>query len=295
VTATDTPPRPTPTCEPLVTLPSDASSSTERVRVELTVRPGEAEIAAARLWAAGAIGVWERPDGLTAWFTRPDPAVPAGSTITPEPDRDWQAEWKATIAPVSAGRFTIVPTWLVADHRAGSEEVTLVLDPAGAFGSGHHATTTLCLEALDDLDRAGRLAGRRVADVGCGTGILAIAAAKLGAQVDAVDIDPDAVPVARENATRNGVTLDPRVGSVEALDGRADIVVANLLTDVLVHLARELVAACTDRLVVSGIAAERAEVVVDALEAAGARLVDRRDRDGWTRLIAAVDHRQVDR
>jgi ribosomal protein L11 methyltransferase len=272
-----------------VTLPADDSISTDRVRVELTVRPSEVELVSTRLWAAGAIGVWERPEGLTAWFTRPDPDVPAGSTIMPEPDRDWQAEWKATIAPVSAGRFTIVPTWLADEHSAGPDEVTLVLDPAGAFGSGHHATTTLCLEALDDLDRDGALAGRRVADVGCGTGILAIAAAKLGARVDAVDIDADAVAVAHDNAARNDVTLDPRTGSVEALDGRSEVVVANLLTDVLVALAPALVAACTDRLITSGIAAERAEVVATALSDAGATVVDRQDRDGWSRLIAVVD------
>jgi ribosomal protein L11 methyltransferase len=176
-----------------------------------------------------------------------------------------------------------VPSWLVAAHTPAPGELTLVLDPGQAFGTGHHATTTLCLEALEGLD----LAGASVADVGCGTGVLAIAAARRGAHpVVAVDIDPDAIVVTRANAARNDAEVEARAGSVEVLPGPVDVVVANLMTDTLVSLAADLVAATRRTLVVSGIAAERQEVVVAALAAAGAHVVAAGQRDGWAALTA---------
>lgn len=270
-------------------------------RVEVATRPDRAELVAAHLWAAGAIGVQQTGDGVIAWF--PGTELPAGLQpgseasppvpefapealrVAPEPDRDWQEEWKATIGPVDAGRFTIVPSWLAADHRPRPDEHTLVLDPGRAFGTGHHATTTLCLELLDSTDRAQPVLGRSVADIGCGTGVLAIAAARLGARpVTAVDIDGDAVDAARANAAANDAVLDLAVGSVEVLDTAAEVVLANLVTDVVVALAAPLVAATRARLIVSGIATARRDRAVQALEAAGAHLVDERHRDGWVAL-----------
>lgn len=262
-------------------------------RLDVEVRANRAEQVAAALWARGATGVWERPDALTAWFGEleehpmfgevtdvPELALPR-QRWSIEPDRDWQAEWKRTIQPVPAGRVMVVPTWLAAAHQPADEELTLILDPGRAFGSGHHATTVLCLELLDELDVAGALAGRTVADVGCGTGVLAIAAAAWGADVMAVDIDPDAVEVAHENAVRNQVSLRTAVGSIDALPEPADVVVANLVTDVVVDLADQLVAAARSTLIVSGIARERRDRALDALHAHGARTLEVRERDGW--------------
>lgn len=262
-------------------------------RYELLVAPGDRDVASARLWAAGAVGVWEPPGRVVAWFDHADVVLPdplVGGTWSLEPDRDWQAEWKATIVPVHAGRFAVVPTWLADTHIPADDETTLVLDPGRAFGSGHHATTTLCLEALDALDRAGRLAGRTVADIGCGSGILAIAAAARGARAAGTDIDADAITVSRENATRNDVEVALVQGSVaaatELLGGPADLVVANLITDTVVQLAGELVAATAPggTLIVSGVASQRADRARDALTAGGAELDPPRERDGWVVL-----------
>ncbi len=258
-------------------------------RVEVPVAPDDHEPAVGLLWALGAEGVWEQPARLVAWVRDPrvaaDPRLAAVATgpvtVEVEQDRDWQAAWKATIAPVRAGRAVVVPTWLAASHEPGVDEMTIVLDPGQAFGTGHHATTALCLELLDELDLAGSLAGRRVADIGCGSGILAIAAAARGAEVVAIDLDPDAVTVTRANARGNNVTVTAEVAAVEDLALTAEVVVANLISDVVRASAAALVAAATERLVVSGITEERAEDVLAALEAQGARVLEVRRRDGW--------------
>ena len=266
------------------------ATATQRLEIPIGGDHGsDTEVLVASLWSAGALGVWEQPDTVIAWFTQRhelrDPRLEGGRWVE-EPDRDWQAEWKASIGPVRAGRTAVVPTWLIDDHQPGQDELTLTLDPGRAFGSGHHATTLMCLEALDELDLAGCLAGRRIADVGCGSGVLAIAAAARGAHVQAVDIDPAAVDVSRENAERNGVHLDVHRGSVDSLDGPVEIVVANLVTDVVADLAGALVAATTDRLIVSGITEARAEVALAPLRGAGADLEEIRERDGWVAVIA---------
>jgi ribosomal protein L11 methyltransferase len=258
-------------------------------RVEIPVSPDDRERVAGLLWTHGAQGLWEQPDRLVAWVTDPatatDPRLVAAAAgaiaIRPEEDRDWQAAWKATIAPVRAGRTVVVPTWLADEHEADTDELTLVLDPGQAFGTGHHATTALCLELLDEVDRSGSLANRCVVDVGCGSGILAIAAAARGAEVVAIDLDPDAVAVTRANAAANAVTLAAEVGAVEELARTGEVVVANLISDVVRANAAALVAAATERLIVSGITEERAEQVLAALVAEGARLEEVRRRDGW--------------
>ena len=280
-------------------------------RVEVPVRSDRREIVAAQLWALGAVGVWEQPGATLAWFANPVPTLPlaADAGLAPEltadtlswqrePDRDWQAAWKATITPLRAGRTVIVPSWLARDHQqAADDELVLVLDPGRAFGTGHHATTALCLELLDELDQAGGLAGRDLADIGSGSGILAIAAAARGARVVAVDVDADAVEVTRENAARNDVEVTATRGSVVDLDGPTEIVVANLISDVVAELAAELVAACREVLVVSGITTERADDVLACLTRAGAEVEEVRSRDGWiaARLRVTPSDRPEDR
>ena len=255
------------------------------VRYQLHLTAGDdRELVAARLWQHGALGVQELHDGLVAWFEHRVEGLPPGGAWSVEPERDWLATWREDLDAVVVGRVHVVPSWLADTHTLGPDEVLLRLDPGVAFGSGHHATTSLCLELLQEHLQA----GQRVLDVGTGTGILAIAAALLGAgAVVGVDVDPQAVDAARVNATDNDATVEVLQGGVERGGPPADLVLANLLTPTLHHLARELVAATAPGglLVASGVAQERADGVAAALAAAGAPLVERRDRDGWSALL----------
>lgn len=261
-------------------------------RYTLPARPDERDVLSARLWVAGARGVWEQPGAIAAWFDDRSEAVPAGGSWEPEPEVDWQASWKATIEPVLAGPVAIVPTWLADDWASPDDvETTIVLDPGQAFGSGHHATTTLCTEALAAMD----LADRTVLDVGTGTGVLAIVAARRGAgRVVGVDVDPLAVEVARQNTLANGLAavdvgdagpgrIELATGSADLLDDEFDVVVANLVTDVVADLADDLAARVVPGglLVASGIDARRAAVPGDRLSAAGLVPVRQDVRDGW--------------
>ena len=196
-------------------------------------------------------------------------------------DRDWNESWKRGIEPVTVGRVTVIAPWLASPPDA---DVVLVIEPAQAFGTGHHETTTGCLGALQELE----LAGRSVLDLGTGTGVLALAAARLGAgRVVGVDTDPIAVATAAENARRNGVALDVRLGSVEAVAGEAfDVVVANLDTNTLHMVAGGLVAAIAPggTLIASGVGLERSDEAVGLLAGAGLAAVARPGRE-WVVLL----------
>ena len=201
---------------------------------------------------------------------------------------EWAERWKRYARPIRIGRRLIVqPSWARAG-RAGA--VTVTLDPGMAFGTGGHATTRLCLEALARHLRG----GERVLDVGTGSGILAIAAATLGARdVFAADTDPLACRIARENARRNGVGKQVRVrhGSVTACAGRGfDLAVANLtasdLAAVLPELARRVRPG--GLVVVSGLLRGQESAGRRAARAAGLGAVAARRRAGWVALEALV-------
>jgi ribosomal protein L11 methyltransferase len=217
----------------------------------------------ADLSAAGTLGAAELDGRTDVYF--PTRVADLGLTGAWEeiPDQDWHARWREGLTPVRAGRWTVTPSW----HATGAD-TELVIDPGQAFGTGHHETTVTCLEALDDLP----LAGRRLLDLGTGTAILAIAAARRGADVVAVDLDPLAVHAAQENAERNGVRLDVRLGGIGTVDGeRFDVVVANLDSATLTGLAPGLAALLSagGHLIASGVGNARASHVVDALRNAG--------------------------
>ncbi len=205
-------------------------------------------------------------------------------------EADWADAWKRHFPVLRLGRRLVIrPTWR--RHRASADDVVLALDPGMAFGTGLHPTTRLCLVALEALAARGALAGRRVLDVGCGSGILAIAAARLGAaEVLGVDTDPIAIEATEANAARNGVAkcVAARVGSLPAAGGPRDVVLANLIASLLVALAGplrdELVPAGT--LLASGIFRDREGEVVAAFGAAGLDVVGRSADGDWVALEA---------
>jgi ribosomal protein L11 methyltransferase len=180
---------------------------------------------------------------LVAWFSGREEAEAAqaalGGAVAEVPDEDWGEGWKKDFRPLDVGRVRVRPSWIEEPPPEGAVEV--VLDPGMAFGTGSHPTTSLCLAALSDV--LGARPGAAVLDVGTGSGLLAIAARKLGAgRVAANDEDPVAVQVARENAARNGAALELTVDPLDRIPGTFDVVVANILANVLVALAPELAA-----------------------------------------------------
>jgi ribosomal protein L11 methyltransferase len=196
-------------------------------------------------------------------------------------DEDWLEAWKATVTPIHIGRFLVRPTWSDAEEDGA---ITIALDPGMAFGTGLHPTTQQCLEAVSYLD----LEGLRVLDVGTGSGILAIAAAKRGArEVVGVDTDPLAVRAAKENAEANGVAIEARSGSAADVDGAFDVVLANLVGSVLVQVAPHLRARLrtSGSLVAAGITTQAERDVLSAFVAEGLGIVDRDERSDWVRLV----------
>jgi ribosomal protein L11 methyltransferase len=201
-------------------------------------------------------------------------------TVREIKEEAWLETWKASFKPIRVGAFLVRPTWSDADP---GDAIVLSLDPGMAFGTGLHPTTQACLRALSRID----VAGKRVADLGTGSAILAIACAKRGArEVVAVDTDEVAVKEARENVARNGVAIDLRVGSAADLDGAFDVILANIVAAVLQRIAPDLAAhlAPGGRLVVAGIIATEQAETVAAFEAHGLRCAGR-DREGdWISL-----------
>jgi ribosomal protein L11 methyltransferase len=184
-------------------------------------------------------------------------------------------------------RLVTKPTWR--DHDAASDDVVLALDPGMAFGTGLHPTTRLCLAALEAV--MDERAPSRVLDVGCGSGILAVAALRLGA-ADAlgVDTDPIAIESTLANAERNGLAgrLDARLGSLPSGEPPFELVLANLIASLLVRLAPDLAAelAPGGTLIASGIFADREGEVRDALTAAGLQVAARLAEGDWVALRA---------
>jgi len=216
---------------------------------------------------------------------------PIGELRTRRVDEtDWAEAWKAHFPVLRVGRRLLVrPTWR--RHRRGPGDVVLALDPGMAFGTGLHPTTRLCLAAIDTLADRGVLAGARVLDVGCGSGILAIAAVRLGAaRALGVDTDPIAVEATEANARRNRLArrIRARPGSVPSGESPFDIVLANLIAGVLVPLAPAL----RDELLpggillASGIFVDREDEVRAAFEGAGLRVAERSSEGDWVALQA---------
>lgn len=207
-------------------------------------------------------------------------------TTTTMDDQDWLEGWKQYFAPlVISPRLAIVPSWESFSPQPDQQVITL--DPGMAFGTGTHGTTFTCLSALADYLQP----GMRVCDVGTGSGILAIAAVKLGArQVIATDNDPLAVRVAQENAEVNAVsTIDFRVADLLAgIDGPFELVIANILAPVIHLLIPELprVLSAGGLFISSGYITSQEADIAAALQAAGHTLLQRYEREDWVTLVS---------
>ena len=224
-------------------------------------------------------------------------------------DSEWLYKWQEHFKPVRVGgRITVKPSW--EDYEASEKELVIEMDPGMAFGSGLHETTSMCIRALEmvlcgdgglqgtartETGEGGEPAGLRILDVGTGTGILAIAGVLLGAdEALGIDIDPDAVRVARENIERNGLadSISAQYGDLtEGVDYRADIIVANLMADLVMKLS-PAAAEHLDRggwYITSGILDVKEEVVAEAIENSGFRVCEVLHDGEWCAVIAVKE------
>jgi ribosomal protein L11 methyltransferase len=198
-------------------------------------------------------------------------------------NRDWLAEWKDSWQPVEVGRrFLIAPPW--SEISSTSDRVVIRIEPGMAFGTGTHETTKLCLTAIEKYFEGGGFL-----DVGTGTGILAIAAAKLfpRATVAAYDNDPEAIVIARENAALNETrNIEFHSSSIDETTASASFVCANLTAPVILQLLPQLVGASCGRLVLSGVLNSQVEMIESGLRALGINdLVEITHKGDWVAMI----------
>jgi ribosomal protein L11 methyltransferase len=205
-------------------------------------------------------------------------------------EQDWAESWKQFFWPEKIGRRLVVkPTWR--QYAAGPQEVVMEIDPGMAFGTGTHPTTAMCLRGIE----ARLKTGDRFLDVGTGSGILMVAAARLGAsRVVGVDTDEVAVDVARRNLALNGIaeaTATVHCGDLlKAVAGRFDLVAANILTPVILMLLPDLRSVMADgaRVICSGITLENRQRVIAALKAHGMAVLEDQTQEEWVAITASA-------
>lgn len=203
-------------------------------------------------------------------------------------EKDWADTWKQYYKPVLVGEKIVVkPIW--EEYEPKNDELVVELDPGMAFGTGTHETTRMCIQALERYVSE----DATVFDVGCGSGILAIAAAKLGAKLSVgVDLDPVAVESSKENVKYNNLNnIEILEGNlVEVIDGKADVVVANILAEIICILTDDVKRVLKDNgiFITSGIIHDRVDMVCEKLEATGFEVIEK-NRDGeWNCIVAKL-------
>jgi len=197
--------------------------------------------------------------------------------IEEKENKDWIANYQNSIEPVEIDEFYIHPSW----HAPKEDKINILINPALAFGSGHHETTSTCVIALKKLVKE----GNSLLDVGCGSGILGIVANKLGANVDACDTDPLAVESAKENYELNNAKYENIwVGSANKATKQYDIVVANIIADVLIFIYKDIAKVAKDKLILSGIIDKYKDKVVEKYSKEF-KVVEEIPKNEWVTLI----------
>ena len=204
-------------------------------------------------------------------------------TLDEKENQDWSKKWKEkwTVTHVTE-KIAVVPSWL--DYEPKSNEIVINLDPGCAFGTGTHQTTQLCMKALEKYLKK----GDSVADIGTGSGILSILAMKLGAsKTFGCDIDDTVIDVCRENAKLNNVECVFELGSADSINEQFDFVCANILHNVLAEIMGDLKKLMKDsaKMSLSGILDDKKQVVLDAIENHGLKIVDTITQDQWISFV----------
>jgi ribosomal protein L11 methyltransferase len=207
-----------------------------------------------------------------------DGAIVVDMTLEEKKNIDWIKQYQDSIQPIDTGNFYIHPSWF----EPKKEKINIQIDPALAFGSGHHATTFTCLESIAERVKN----GDRIIDVGCGSGILGLACAKLGAKVDLCDTDPLSVESCKDNFALNGAHYEHLwEGSAAKAQGAYDVVIANIIADVLRFIALDLKKLVNPGglVILSGILDTKEELVHPSFS--DLVLIEKKQKDEWVTLI----------
>jgi ribosomal protein L11 methyltransferase len=203
------------------------------------------------------------------------------------PDKDWNENWKKNFAPIDIGEnLTIIPSWLKKD----TTRIPVIIDPGMVFGTGYHETSQTCLIIIEKLSKGDHK--ESCLDIGTGSGILAIGAAKLGFRhVTAVDIDPMAIDAAKRNVEENSLfNVVIKEGDITAVDGSFDLIVANLLSGILVDIVHEILTRLNPggKAILSGMITGQEDDVRKAYEKAGLKLIETVASEKWVTLVFSV-------
>ena len=207
-----------------------------------------------------------------------DQEVTVQTAIEVKSNEDWIKSYQQGVEPVSVGSFYIHPSW----YEPKESAINIMIDPALAFGSGHHPTTAGCLEAIDTYVKA----DQKVVDVGCGSGILGIAAAKKRALVDLCDTDDEAVKYSKENFENNNVSYSSIwEGSISKAPQKYDLIIANIVADVLGFIANDIYKQLNDNglVILSGILDKYEQNVLNSYSKF--TLVEKKHLDEWVTLV----------
>ena len=217
-------------------------------------------------------------DALVSLASNLDKPIAMEYSLEEKENVDWIKTYQESIQPIEAGKFYIFPSW----YEKKEDLINIKIDPALAFGSGHHATTFSCLEAISTYVKP----EDKVIDVGCGSGILGLACKKLGASVALCDTDPLSVESSKKNFELNEEHYDTLwEGSIDKANSTYDVVIANIIADVLRFIAKDLKSACKEEglLILSGILDKKEDLVLESFKEL--TLVKRTLKDEWVTLV----------